>query len=106
MLSPRIIEHLHVVEHVLAYFFAGFVGPAPDPLTLEHVEEAFGDILQAMQTVAWIIDLYGDAYWPIFERLEEELAARSARRQKLDDHLPQQARQRPTTPASMSRDVT
>ncbi|HAY07803.1 MAG TPA: hypothetical protein PKY73_06930 [Hyphomonas sp.] len=34
-----------------------------------------GDIFQAMQTVAWIIDLYGDAYWPIFERLEEELAA-------------------------------
>ncbi len=36
-----------------------------------------------MGTVAWIIDLYGDAYWPIFERLEDELRTRQTRHAKL-----------------------
>ncbi|WP_339797961.1 hypothetical protein [uncultured Hyphomonas sp.] len=41
------------------------------------------DIERAMGTVAWIIDLYGDAYWPIFERLEDELRTRQTRHAKL-----------------------
>lgn len=46
------------------------------------------DIEKAMGFVAWIIDLYGDAYWPIFERLEEELQQRQFRSEKLRKYSP------------------
>jgi len=50
-----------------------------------------------MGTVAWIIDLYGDAYWPIFERLEKELEIRRERQKKLEMHAPLN-RKRPARP--------
>jgi len=42
MLALRIVEHFYVVKHVVAGFCASLVGPAPDPLAFEQVEEAFG----------------------------------------------------------------
>lgn len=41
------------------------------------------DIEVALRTVARIIERYGDAYWPIFERLENELYARRSRAARL-----------------------
>lgn len=38
-------------------------------------------------SVARLIDRYGDAYWPIFERLERELSIRKERRARLSKHL-------------------
>jgi hypothetical protein len=48
------------------------------------------DIEKAMSFVAWVINLYGESYWPIFERLEEELRSRKARQLKLQTYLPRQ----------------
>lgn len=45
------------------------------------------EIEQAMATVARVIELYGDAYWPILERLERELAERRTRAALLNTHL-------------------
>ena len=42
MLALRIVEHFYVIKHVVAGFCASLVGPAPDPLAFEQVEEAFG----------------------------------------------------------------
>lgn len=43
MFPLRIVEHLDLVEHVLAGVFASLVGPSRDPLSLEQVEKALGD---------------------------------------------------------------
>lgn len=40
-----------------------------------------------MATVARVIELYGDAYWPILERLEAELDARRVKTSRLRKHL-------------------
>ena len=40
-----------------------------------------------MATVARVIELYGDAYWPILERLEAELEERRAKSARLSRHL-------------------
>lgn len=45
------------------------------------------DIERAMATVARVIELYGDAYWPILERLEAELDARRVKTSRLRKHL-------------------
>lgn len=45
------------------------------------------DIERAMATVARVIELYGEAYWPILERLEAELEDRRARSARLNRHL-------------------
>ena len=45
------------------------------------------DIENAMATVARVIQLYGDAYWPILERLERELTERRAKAARLNSHL-------------------
>ncbi len=42
----------------------------------------------ALRSAARVIDRYGDAYWPLFERLEQELAARRSRTARLDAYLP------------------
>lgn len=64
------------------------------------------DIERAMATVARVIELYGDAYWPILERLEGELHERRMKSSRLTKHLqrfqarkqpaPKRASQRPT----------
>ncbi|NHK27109.1 hypothetical protein FF098_004220 [Parvularcula flava] len=45
------------------------------------------DIERAMATVARVIELHGEAYWPILERLEAELESRRARSARLARHL-------------------
>lgn len=45
------------------------------------------DIERAMATVARVIELYGEAYWPILERLEAELENRRAKSARLNRHL-------------------
>lgn len=41
------------------------------------------DLERALRTVASLIERYGDAYWPILEKLEEELVARRSRAARL-----------------------
>jgi len=38
---------------------------------------------RATKVAAKLVDLYGDAYWPIFDRMESELRAIEMREQKL-----------------------
>jgi len=45
------------------------------------------DIRDGMKTVAEIIQLHGDAYWPIMERLQRELSALEGREKLLSDLL-------------------
>lgn len=45
------------------------------------------DIERAMATVASVIELYGDAYWQILERLESELDERREKSFRLHKHL-------------------
>ncbi len=51
------------------------------------------ELESSLSSLARLIDRYGDAYWPVFERLERELNARKERRQRLSVHL---QRMRPT----------
>lgn len=44
-------------------------------------------IEDAIRTVASLIERFGDAYWPILERLEGELEHRRARQAKLRYYL-------------------
>lgn len=37
---------------------------------------------------AGVVDLYGEKYWPTFERLEAEPDARQSRKERLRAHLP------------------
>jgi len=53
----------------------------------KHINYREEDIESAITVVARVIDLYGDAYWPIFERLEEELATRNGKRNRLKKYL-------------------
>jgi hypothetical protein len=46
------------------------------------------EIEQAIRSVARLIDRYGDAYWPVLDRLEAELRERNNRKQRLRAHLP------------------
>lgn len=41
----------------------------------------------ALKIAARVIDLYGDAYWPIFDRLEHELNLRRNRSARLNSYL-------------------
>lgn len=53
MSAGSIVEHLDVVEHVPPGILSGFVCSAPDALTLEQVEEAFGNrVIVAVPTSA------------------------------------------------------
>lgn len=45
------------------------------------------DIESAIRTVASLIDRFGDAYWPILERLEQELESRRSRAARLQRYL-------------------
>lgn len=45
------------------------------------------EIETSLSILARLIDRYGDAYWPIFERLERELTTRQERRTRLSVHL-------------------
>ncbi len=45
------------------------------------------EIENGLDLVAELIDKYGDVYWPVYERLERELAERKSRRAKLKERL-------------------
>ena len=41
------------------------------------------EIEAALHSVAQLVNVYGDKYWPIFERLEQELDKRSSQSKRL-----------------------
>ena len=41
----------------------------------------------ALQSVAQLVNFYGDKYWPIFERLENELDDRRSKSKRLNSAL-------------------
>ena len=45
------------------------------------------EIEHALQIAARIVHRYGDVYWPLFERLERELADRRSRSSRLNTYL-------------------
>lgn len=45
------------------------------------------DLEEALSIVAEVIELYGDAYWPLFDKLEEELDTRKQRDVRLQRRL-------------------
>ena len=45
------------------------------------------EIESSLSSVARLIDRYGDAYWPVFERLERELSLRKDRQRRVIAHL-------------------
>ena len=45
------------------------------------------DIVRGLKTLARLIDAYGDAYWPIFERLEQELERVQSRTSRISKYL-------------------
>lgn len=54
-------------------------------ITSSHVSEQ--EIKAALQSVAQLIDAHGEKYWPVFERLENELMERNSRSQRLNKIL-------------------
>jgi len=51
----------------------------------------------ALKIAARVIDLYGDTYWPIFDRLEHELNLRRNRSARLNSYLAQRTTGRTVT---------
>lgn len=51
----------------------------------QHVPDK--EIEAALQSVAQLVNVYGDKYWPIFERLEEELENRRSKSKRLAQAL-------------------
>jgi len=47
----------------------------------QHVPDK--EIEAALQSVAQLVNVYGDKYWPIFERLEMELDSRCTKSKRL-----------------------
>ena len=45
------------------------------------------DIEVALRSVAQLVNAYGDKYWPIFERLEDELDKRRSKSKRLSKVL-------------------
>ena len=45
------------------------------------------EIESSLNSLARLIDRYGDAYWPIFERLGQELKVRQERRIRVSTYL-------------------
>lgn len=45
------------------------------------------EIEDGLETVALLIKRYGDVYWPVFERLEQELEMRHSRADRLKMRL-------------------
>lgn len=54
-------------------------------ITSSHISEQ--DIESALKSVAQLIDAHGEKYWPVFERLENELVERKSRSQRLSKIL-------------------
>ena len=54
---------------------------------LVHPEITDKDIEEGLSILAWLIDRYGDAAWPLFERLEKELESRQKRKTRIQSRL-------------------
>ena len=54
---------------------------------LGHPEITDKDIEEGLSILAWLIDRYGDAAWPLFERLEKELESRQKRKMRIQSRL-------------------
>ena len=50
------------------------------------------EIEAALHSVAQLVNVYGDKYWPIFERLEEELEKRFSKTKRLKHALKRESR--------------
>lgn len=59
------------------------------------------DLEGALRNAALIVEQLGEQYWPVFERLESELEARTSRKSRVAAYL--QPQQGPTSTASPSR---
>lgn len=46
-------------------------------------EVSLGDLRKATEKMARIVEIYGDKYWPLFDRLDRELRQREERSQRL-----------------------
>ena len=53
----------------------------------QHVSDK--EIEAALHSVAQLVNVYGEKYWPIFERLEEELDTRRSKSKRLTQALKQ-----------------
>lgn len=62
------------------------------------------EIENGLSSLARLIDRYGDAYWPVFERLERELGIRKQRRRRLAVHL--RTKQRPLNAIPKKLEIT
>lgn len=60
------------------------------------------DLENLLTSLARIIDRYGDAYWPIFERLEQELEQRQTRRSRITARLKNPPKPHPIDRAELS----
>ena len=60
------------------------------PIANNKVSES--ELEAALQSVAQLVNSYGDKYWPIFERLENELDDRRSKSKRLTDALGQSFR--------------
>jgi len=47
----------------------------------QHVTDK--EVEAALQSVAQLVNIYGDKYWPVFERLEDELERRKSKTTRL-----------------------
>jgi len=59
----------------------------PKAAILVHPEITDKDIEEGLSILAWLIDRYGDAAWPLFERLEKELESRQKRKTRIQSRL-------------------
>ena len=53
------------------------------------MDDSISRIENALKVLAQLIESYGDAYWPLFVRLEKELDARRSRHDRLQKFLDQ-----------------
>jgi len=56
-------------------------------MTTENQKISDKQIEAALHSVAQLVSHYGDKYWPIFERLEDELKKRKSQRKRLSEVL-------------------
>jgi len=71
-----------------------------DTVTLQELEAA-------VKKMAWVIENFGDTYWPIFDRLDRELQqrrARAARLTKYKDDAPERVFKTAAEPANDQSD--
>ena len=74
---------LEVLKHETSKQFAEWHMDTKRPITDKDIEKG-------LRILARIIGLYGDRYWPLFDRLEQELSERRSRAERLSARLGQE----------------